>query len=101
MLTNARAQRLFGDLNLPANSIQTDGLRQRKQLLVSLCLGAGIALAPTPAGLTDQAWYLFAIFAATIFAVISGGATNSGFVTGTGGVGAQWHLGARGCLQRL
>ena len=75
MLASFAGQGLFGDLNLSAGSGNTDGLRQRKLLLVSLCLGVGIALVPTPAGLNDQAWYLFAIFAATIFAVISGGAT--------------------------
>lgn len=33
-------------------------------------LGFAIAMIPTPTGLTDQTWHLFAIFAATIFGVI-------------------------------
>src|SRR5262245_51059902 len=37
-----------------------------------LCLGlaAGIWLAPIPAGLTHEAWHLFAVFAAAIVSVI-------------------------------
>ena len=38
--------------------------------VVSLGLALGIWLVPVPAGLTKEAWHLFAVFAATIFAVI-------------------------------
>lgn len=41
----------------------------------SLFLGAVIWLSPVPEGLSSEAWQLFAIFAATIFAVVSGAAT--------------------------
>jgi DASS family divalent anion:Na+ symporter len=40
--------------------------------VASLLLGLGIWFAPVPAGLDPQAWHLFAIFAAVLFAVISG-----------------------------
>jgi DASS family divalent anion:Na+ symporter len=40
-----------------------------KQVL-SLALALGIWFAPIPAGLTSEAWHLFAIFAAAIFSVI-------------------------------
>ncbi len=75
MLASSAASRLLGHIRVSANGSTAGSIRQRGLLLASLCLGAGIALVPTPSGLTDQAWYLFAIFAATIFAVISGGAT--------------------------
>src|SRR5512137_2555056 len=37
---------------------------------VCFVLAVGIWFAPIPAGLTKEAWHLFAIFAAAIFAVI-------------------------------
>ena len=43
--------------------------------IFSLFLGFAIWLAPVPEGLTPEAWQLFAIFAATIFAVVSGAAS--------------------------
>lgn len=43
--------------------------------LISLGLGIGIWLAPVPEGLSPAAWQLFAIFAATICAVVSGAAS--------------------------
>jgi DASS family divalent anion:Na+ symporter len=39
---------------------------------VILALAAGIWLSPVPEGLTAPAWQLFAIFAATIVAVVAG-----------------------------
>ena len=41
----------------------------------SLFLGSAIWLSPVPDGLSTDAWQLFAIFAATIFAVVSGAAS--------------------------
>lgn len=41
----------------------------------SLFLGSAIWLSPVPYGLSTDAWQLFAIFAATIFAVVSGAAS--------------------------
>ena len=67
--------RRSGNRKLSTKEGKTGSIRQRGLLLASVCLGVGISLVPTPTGLTDQAWHLFAIFAATIFAVISGGAT--------------------------
>ena len=46
------------------------GLGRALRLLAPLALALGIWLAPTPEGLTREAWQLFAIFAAAIFAVI-------------------------------
>jgi DASS family divalent anion:Na+ symporter len=43
--------------------------------LASLMVGAAIWLSPVPAGLASDAWQLFAIFFAAIFAVVSGAAT--------------------------
>src|SRR6185295_19666306 len=40
-----------------------------KQVL-SFALALGIWFAPIPAGLTKEAWHLFAVFAAAIFSVI-------------------------------
>src|SRR5205807_9247995 len=40
-----------------------------KQVL-SFALALGIWLAPIPAGLTSEAWHLFAVFAGAIFSVI-------------------------------
>ncbi|MEH6587776.1 MAG: DASS family sodium-coupled anion symporter [Halioglobus sp.] len=42
---------------------------------LSLLLGSGIWLSPVPQGLSVEAWHLFAIFAAAIFAVVSGAAS--------------------------
>lgn len=50
-------------------------MRSRFFLLFSLALGLAIWLSPVPEGLTPEAWQLFAIFAAAIAAVVSGGAT--------------------------
>ncbi len=44
-------------------------------LVASFILGILIWVSPAPAGLAVQAWQLFAIFIATIFAVVSGGAS--------------------------
>ncbi|MEP5763684.1 MAG: DASS family sodium-coupled anion symporter [Halieaceae bacterium] len=49
--------------------------RQRLWQLASLALGLGIWLTPVPAGLAPAAWQLFAIFTASIFAVVSGAVT--------------------------
>ncbi|RKY22316.1 MAG: oxidoreductase [Planctomycetota bacterium] len=38
--------------------------------LLPVALGAGLWFAPLPSGLSEQAWHLFALFAATIFAVV-------------------------------
>ena len=43
---------------------------ERLRLLAPFTLAVGIWLAPIPEGLTREAWHLFAIFAAAIFAVI-------------------------------
>ena len=50
-------------------------MRSRFFLLFSLALGLAIWLSPVPEGLAPEAWQLFAIFAAAIAAVVSGGAT--------------------------
>ena len=43
---------------------------ERLRILAPFTLAVGIWLAPIPEGLTKEAWHLFAIFAAAIFAVI-------------------------------
>ena len=50
-------------------------MHSRFFLLSSLALGLAIWLSPVPDGLAPEAWQLFAIFAAAIAAVVSGGAT--------------------------
>ena len=45
-------------------------LRQYAKLMAPFALAIGIWFAPIPEGLTREAWHLFAIFAAAIFAVI-------------------------------
>ena len=45
-------------------------LRQYAKLMAPIALAIGIWFAPIPEGLTREAWHLFAIFAAAIFAVI-------------------------------
>ena len=40
------------------------------RIVAAFLLGIGIWFAPIPEGLTREAWHLFAIFAAAIFAVI-------------------------------
>ena len=47
-------------------------MRIRILQILSLLVGAGIWLTPVPAGLAVEAWQLFAIFFAAIFAVVSG-----------------------------
>ena len=47
----------------------TDNRELRKQVL-SFALALGIWFAPIPAGLTREAWHLFAVFAAAIFSVV-------------------------------
>ena len=47
-------------------------MRSPLRLIISIALGLAIWLAPVPEGLASEAWQLFAIFAAAIFAVISG-----------------------------
>mgnify|MGYP001813594550 FL=1 len=47
-------------------------MRSPLRLIISFALGLAIWLAPVPQGLATEAWHLFAIFAAAIFAVISG-----------------------------
>jgi len=47
--------------------------RERRQLLArvaTFALALGLWFTPIPAGLTSQAWHLFAVFAAAIFSVI-------------------------------
>src|SRR5262249_57164757 len=44
--------------------------RQLGKQARSVVLALGIWLAPIPAGLTSEAWHLFAVFAAAIFSVI-------------------------------
>src|SRR5258707_1800676 len=51
------------------NAATTSFRIQLKQVL-SCALAFGIWFSPVPAGLTREAWHLFAIFAAAIFAVI-------------------------------
>lgn len=46
------------------------GLRPTPTQLASFALALGIWFLPVPQGLTPEAWHLFAIFAAAIFAVI-------------------------------
>jgi divalent anion:Na+ symporter, DASS family len=46
------------------------GRRPLVARLATLALVLGIWLSPAPEGLTDQAWHLFALFVAAIFAVI-------------------------------
>ena len=50
-------------------------MRSPLRLIISFALGLAIWLAPVPQGLATEAWHLFAIFAAAIFAVISGAAS--------------------------
>jgi len=50
-------------------------MRSRIFLILSLILGLAIWISPVPGGLAPEAWQLFAIFAAAIAAVVSGGAT--------------------------
>ncbi|MEP1471077.1 MAG: DASS family sodium-coupled anion symporter [Halieaceae bacterium] len=49
-------------------------MRDKLMLAGSFCLGAAIWMSPTPDGVVEDAWRLFAIFISTILAVISGGA---------------------------
>src|SRR6516165_4323390 len=51
------------------NLIRGDRRKLGKQAL-SFALVFGIWFAPIPAGLTKEAWHLFAVFAAAIFSVI-------------------------------
>jgi di/tricarboxylate transporter len=51
------------------NLIRGDHRKLGKQAL-SLAIAIGIWFAPIPAGLTAEAWHLFAVFAAAIFSVI-------------------------------
>jgi DASS family divalent anion:Na+ symporter len=46
--------------------------RQALPLGATIALAAGIWLWPVPAGLTREAWHLFALFAAAIFSVVVG-----------------------------
>jgi DASS family divalent anion:Na+ symporter len=46
-------------------------LRRLGKQLLSFALAFGIWFSPVPAGLTPDAWHLFAVFAAAIFAVIA------------------------------
>ncbi len=46
------------------------GLRINYRIMATFFLAIGIWFAPIPEGLTQEAWHLFAIFAAAIFAVI-------------------------------
>src|SRR6266850_1181980 len=48
----------------------TSSLRSLLKQALSFSLAFGIWFSPIPAGLTKEAWHLFAIFAAAIFAVI-------------------------------
>jgi divalent anion:Na+ symporter, DASS family len=51
----------------------TDAVKDRRKFVrqcISFVLFLAIWFAPVPAGLTSQAWHLFAIFAAAIFSVI-------------------------------
>src|SRR5580693_2818622 len=48
----------------------TSRLRSLLKQVLSFALAFGIWVVPIPAGLTKEAWHLFAIFAAAIFAVI-------------------------------
>ena len=55
-----------------ATSVKAPDSRLRALLarLATFALALGIWITPIPAGLTSQAWHLFAIFAAAIFSVI-------------------------------
>jgi DASS family divalent anion:Na+ symporter len=46
------------------------GFRKLGKQAISFALALGIWFAPIPAGLTGEAWHLFAVFAAAIFSVI-------------------------------
>src|SRR5258706_4471983 len=48
----------------------TTNFRSLLKQALSFALAFGIWFSPIPAGLTREAWHLFAIFAAAIFAVI-------------------------------
>ena len=57
---------------------------QWQGLLISILVGLGIYLVPVPEGLTPRAWGMFALFVATIVAIIAkampmGAATCSSF----------------------
>jgi hypothetical protein len=52
-------------MNAPAS-----GFRETAKTLAVFALAIGIWFSPIPEGLTREAWHLFAIFAAAIFAVI-------------------------------
>lgn len=46
------------------------GLKKNHKIIATLLLAIGIWFAPIPEGLTREAWHLFAIFAAAIFAIV-------------------------------
>src|SRR5207253_6994751 len=62
-----RAWRRAKPMTRPAPSTR---LRSLLKQALSFALALGIWFSPIPAGLTKEAWHLFAIFAAAIFAVI-------------------------------
>src|SRR3954453_5991950 len=51
-------------------NISTAEFRKRAKQVVAIVLALSIWFAPIPAGLTKEAWHLFAVFAAAIFSVI-------------------------------
>src|SRR4051812_9479301 len=48
----------------------TERYRSPLKQIISVALALGVWFSPIPAGLTKEAWHLFAIFAAAIVAVI-------------------------------
>src|SRR6186997_2575449 len=48
----------------------TADFRKLGKQAITFALALGIWFAPVPAGLTKEAWHLFAVFAAAIFSVI-------------------------------
>jgi len=56
---------------MPLHSQERDHRRTLKRTIAPVLVGAGLALLPTPHGLTPDAWYYFALFVAVIVAIIT------------------------------
>ena len=89
----------------PAAPHPTRALAPATRVLVPIAIGAAIALAPVPAGLSPNAWYYFALFVGVILAIITepipaaalgmagvAAAAVLGLVRDTPAAAAQWAL---------
>jgi len=56
-------------LDTKTSAFEWKGAKFRSSLYIFI-IGGGLWIMPTPEGLSDQAWHLFAIFVATIAGVI-------------------------------